>query len=207
MDPDLAAPESHASPQKEKQKFLRKGRGFETRVAATLVRRYVPKGGFIKTVEQHLPKVSKLKQLRKQRGHPDAIGTQRSKGSNPREAHSPVTEPGAGANGSPSISRQQRSGVAKIHASRLSARSESARQAYDPTADGSSDLAVPQQTLEEVLSKAKTARPFPQNMQVRGRCSSVCFCKSHKPAGSPAKCGTDTVCQTGNLKQEVSAGR
>ena len=66
---------------KAKKTFLQKGRGFETRVAATQAKRYVPKGGFIKTVEQHLPKVSKLKQIRQARAQLESSASCKVKGS------------------------------------------------------------------------------------------------------------------------------
>lgn len=62
--PNISARAADSCITRPKQPFLRKGRGFETRIAASQARKYIPKGGFIKTVEQHLPKLSKLKQLR-----------------------------------------------------------------------------------------------------------------------------------------------
>lgn len=71
MAADLSDLSSEGMPARPRQSFLRKGRGIEARVAATQTRKYVPKGGFLKTVEQHLPKVSKLKQIRLARGLPE----------------------------------------------------------------------------------------------------------------------------------------
>lgn len=61
------APRSTAPAPGNPQPFLRRNAGLQRRATASISSRYVPKGGFILEVEEHRPKVSKLRQLRAER--------------------------------------------------------------------------------------------------------------------------------------------
>ena len=61
------APRSAAPAPGTPQPFLRRNAGLQRRATASISSRYVPKGGFILEVQEHRPKVSKLRQLRAER--------------------------------------------------------------------------------------------------------------------------------------------